>query len=196
MAEIGVDEASIDQWFERVTRMLTEEQKRDLKRKFSRNEEVSSMDQRIQQIAYDITRHYADNWRGTGFKAQLAASTKATALAYKRFLDEFGEVTSEVFISAPDTREGNDEVDEEGLLAVQTFWKRMMERFGTEKNYTREIKSSFGREDGVAILIVVDKLLGSCAVLVMLVTPHTTPVCGANQNLRGHTFVFSPFSGD
>ncbi len=159
MAEIGVDEASIDQWFERVTRMLTEEQKRDLKRKFSRNEEVSSMDQRIQQIAYDITRHYADNWRGTGFKAQLAASTKATALAYKRFLDEFGAVTSEVFISAPDTREGNDEVDEEGLLAVQTFWKRMMERFGTEKNYTREIKSSFGREDGVAILIVVDKLL-------------------------------------
>ena len=61
MAEIGVDEASIDQWFERVTRMLTEEQKRDLKRKFSRNEEISAAEQRIQQIAYDITRHYVDN---------------------------------------------------------------------------------------------------------------------------------------
>lgn len=159
MAELGVDEASIDQWFERVTRDLSDDQKRDLKRKFSRNEEVSATDQRMQQIAYDITRHYADNWQGTGFKAQLAAASKATALAYKRFLDEFGEVTSDVVMPAPDTREGNDEVDESGLPAVQAFWKRMMERFGTEKNYNREIKNSFGREDGVEILIVVDKLL-------------------------------------
>ena len=159
LAELGVDEQSIDQWFERVTRTLNDDQKRDLKRKFSRNEEVSATDQRIGQIAYDITRHYADNFRGTGFKAQLAASSKATALLYKRFLDEFGEVTSEVVISAPDTREGNDEVDEGGLPAVQAFWKRMMERFGTEKNGNREIKNAFGREDGVEILIVVDKLL-------------------------------------
>jgi type I restriction enzyme R subunit len=159
MAELGVDERSIDQWFERVTRTLSDEQKRDLKRKFSRNEEVSATEQRIQQIAFDITRHYADNFRGTGFKAQLAAPSKATALLYKRFLDEFGEVTSEVVISAPDTREGNDDVDESRVPEVQTFWKRMLERFGTEKNYNRQVKHLFGRADGIDILIVVDKLL-------------------------------------
>src|SRR5919202_1005361 len=159
MAEVGVDHTAIDQWFERVTRPLSLEQKRDLKRKFSRSEEISATEQRIQQIAYDITRHFADNFKGTGRKAQLAASSKATALLYKRYLDDFGEISSDVIISAPDTREGNDEVDEVRVPEVQGFWKRMMERFGSEKQYNAEIVESFGREDGVELLIVVDKLL-------------------------------------
>ena len=57
LAELAVDQESIDRWFERVTRELTEEQKRDLKHKFSRAEEISKADQRIQQIAYDISAH-------------------------------------------------------------------------------------------------------------------------------------------
>ena len=35
----------------------------------------------------------------------------------------------------------------------------MMERYGTEKRYNIEIQASFAKEDGVEILIVVDKLL-------------------------------------
>lgn len=159
MAELGVDRANIDQWFERVTRTLTDEQKRDLKRKFSRSEEISAAEQRLMQVAYDIGRHYADNHRGTGRKAQLAAASKATAILYKRFFDDFADVTAEVIISAPDTREGNEEVDESRLPEVQAFWKRMMQRYGTEKAYNREIRNAFGREDGVDLLIVVDKLL-------------------------------------
>jgi len=159
MAELAVNGGAIDRWFERVTARLTDEQKRDLKRKLSCNEEISAAEQRIQQIAYDITRHYADNFKGKGFKAQLAASSKATALLYKRYLDEWGEVTAEVVISPPDTREGNAEVDETGVPEVQNFWKRMMQRFGSEDNYNREMRNLFGREDGIDILIVVDKLL-------------------------------------
>jgi type I restriction enzyme R subunit len=80
-------------------------------------------------------------------------------LKYKRYLDEFGGVSSEVIISAPDTREGNEEVDNTKDPEIEAFWKRMMERFGTEDKYNDELITQFGTEDGFEILIVVDKLL-------------------------------------
>ncbi|GHO49176.1 type I restriction endonuclease subunit R [Ktedonospora formicarum] len=159
MADLGVNQEQIDKWFERVTRNLNEDQKRDLKNKFSRTEAVSRTEQRIQQIAYDITEHYTSNFQGTGFKAQLAVDSKEMALLYKRFLDDFGEVSSEVIISPPDTREGNEQVDNTKSPEMEAFWKRMMERFGSEDKYISEIKASFARPDGCEILIVVDKLL-------------------------------------
>src|SRR5450755_1836805 len=159
MAELGVNQEQIDQWFERVTRTMNDDQKRDLKSKFSRTEAISQTEQRIQQIAYDITEHYRGTFKGHGFKAQLAAANKEMALLYKKYLDDFGEVSCEVIISPPDTREGNEEVDNTKSPVVEAFWKRMMERFGTEDKYMQEIKSSFGNADGVEMLIVVDKLL-------------------------------------
>ena len=159
MAELGVNQEQIDQWFERVTRNLNDDQKRDLKNKFSRTEAISRTEQRVQQIAYDITDHYRANFKGHGFKAQLAAANKEVAILYKKYLDDFGEVSSEVVISPPDTREGNEEVDNTTSPVIEAFWKKMMERFSTEDKYVQEIKASFARADGVEILIVVDKLL-------------------------------------
>ncbi len=158
MAELGVDQAGIDTWFERVTRDLTDDQKLDLKRKFSRAEAFSQADQRVRQIAYDLGEHYRANFQGQGFKAQLATVSKAMALKYQRYLDEFGVLTSEAVISPPDTREGTTAVDGP-VPEVEAFWKRVMDRFGSEEAYNREILASFAKEDGVELLIVVDKLL-------------------------------------
>lgn len=159
MAELDVDQGGIDKWFERVTQGLTDEQRADLKRKFSRAEAITAAEQRVKQIAYDLSDHFSRNFSGTGLKAQLATASKALALKYKRYLNEFGLVTSAVVISPPDTREGNEEVDEAQTPGVEAFWKRMMERYRTEEAYIREIKEDFGRPDGVELLIVVDKLL-------------------------------------
>ena len=100
LVELEPDQASIDRWFERVTKELSEEQKVDLKRKFSRQGEVNKAEQRLQQIAYAITEHYVANHQGTGRKAQLAAPSKLIALKYKEYLDEFGEVDSAVVIGS------------------------------------------------------------------------------------------------
>ena len=54
----------------------------------------------------------AKTGKGTGFKAQLAAPSKLVALKYKKCLDEFGKVTAEVIMSAPDTREEQEDVAE------------------------------------------------------------------------------------
>ncbi|MGY6274364.1 type I restriction endonuclease subunit R [Methylomonas sp. MgM2] len=159
MSELHGEQAQIDKWFERITKDLTLEQKADLKRKFRREEELSKSDQRLAEIAYDIGQHFKDNFRGTGKKGQFAVSSKAMALRYKKYFDEFGDVTAEVVISPPDTREGNKTVDEDALEEVQVFWKAMMAKYGNDEKYQDSIINAFKHSDDPEILIVVDKLL-------------------------------------
>ena len=80
-------------------------------------------------------------------------------MQYKKFLDEFGYVTSEVIISPSNIREGNEDPNRENNDEVVKFWKRMMERFGSEKEYNKRIIDSFKYGEQPEILIVVDKLL-------------------------------------
>lgn len=154
-----VDRESVDAWFERVTEGLSKEQRADLKRKFTTTDQLNKAQQKVMRIAWDISVHYRDNWQGTPYKAQLVAQDKSTALLYKKFLDEFAIVTSEVVISPPDDRQGNEEVDGDDPQAVQAFWKRMLARFGSEKEYKRQIINSFKNAEEPEILIVVEMLL-------------------------------------
>lgn len=160
MVELEQNQAAIDIWFERHTQGLTDQQKADLKKKYARAEMLNKAEQVIYMRAFDISEHYRQNWQGTGFKAQLVAPNKAAALRYKAFLDELGAVTSEVVISPPDEREGFDEIDaEESTDAVVAFWQRMMKRYGSEEDYSKQIVNAFKFGDEPEILIVVDKLL-------------------------------------
>lgn len=154
-----VDQKSIDTWFERISRNLNQKEQADLKKKFSRADHLNKADQKIYRIAYDISEHYQANWKGTGFKAQLAAPSKLTALKYKKYLDEFGMVTSEVVISGPDVREDNEDVHEEVSDEVRKFWDVMMKRYGSEDKYNETIIDKFKHEDHPEIVIVVSKLL-------------------------------------
>jgi len=157
--EIQQNKDAIDLWFERHTINLTSAQKADLKRKYAKAEMLNKADQVIYMRAFDISCHFQENWAGTGFKAQLVAPSKAVAIKYQQYLKEIGNVSSEVIISAPDTREGHDEVDEEPKDEVQKFWKKMMSRFGSEEEYLKQIIGGFKNSNDPEILIVVDKLL-------------------------------------
>ena len=68
-------------------------------------------------------------------------------------------MSSEVVISSPDTREGHEEVDAGSTEEVGKFWKQMMSRFGSEKEYNKKIINQFKYNDDPEILIVVHKLL-------------------------------------
>jgi type I restriction enzyme R subunit len=157
--EEDLDEAGVDAWFENVTRHLSDAQKADLKRKMSSRRALMGVSARLRCIAFDVSRHFADNFKGTGLKGQLVAPSKRDAIALKRLLDDFGEVSSEVVISAPDQREGEKAIDEETDDEVVKFWRRMMERWQGEENYNRRIVEAFKGPDDPEILIVVDKLL-------------------------------------
>jgi type I restriction enzyme R subunit len=157
--EQQVDRKTIDRWFDQLTTKLTTEQKTDLKKKFSGTDQLNKAEQKVKEIAFDIGIHFRDNWQGTPYKAQLVTQDKSTALRYKKYLDEFGLVSSEVLISGPDDREGNEEVDEENLPAVIVFWKKMMAKHGSEEQYNKNVINSFKHGDHPEIIIVVDKLL-------------------------------------
>lgn len=157
--EQHVDRAAIDRWFDIITRDLTTEQKRDLKKKFTSTDQLNKAEQKVKEIALDVSTHFRKEWHGTGYKAQLVTSDKRTALLYKKYLDEFGMVTSEVLISAPDDREGNEEVNEENRQEVVAFWKRMMSAHGSEDRYNKNVINAFKHGDDPEIIIVVDKLL-------------------------------------
>jgi type I restriction enzyme, R subunit len=115
-------------------------------------------DRRILKIAQDISEHFSRNVPKP-FKAQLATESRIAAIKYKKYLDEIGLLTSEVLISAPDAQEGGADFDGAGDDEVRIFWRRMMERYGNEKEYNRSLIEAFNKSDEPEIIIVVDKLL-------------------------------------
>ncbi len=159
LVEQQVSGTVIDRWFDKISEGLTENQKRDLKRKFSRMDALAKTDQAIRAKAFDISEHFRQHWQGTGFKAQLIAPSKAAAVRFKEVLDEIGHVSSAIVISPPDENEGNEEVDQESKDLVRKFWSAMMARYKTEEEYNRQIIDAFKGSGDPEILIVVSKLL-------------------------------------
>ena len=122
---------------------LSDEQRADLKRKMSRAREIEGIESRLKYIAFDVGQHFATNFQGTGLKGQLAAPSKRAAIQLKKLFDEFGVVTTEVVISAPEMRESDDEVDEADDDLVRTFWRKMLERHGGEDAYNKSVVEQF-----------------------------------------------------
>ena len=155
--ELNVNDKAIDAWFERSTSKLSDKQKTDLKKKFAQKGQIYQTADRIMLIAYDIADHF-QNFKHQGLKGQLACDSKASAIRYKEALDKIGTVSSVVAMSAPDTREGHEAVDQESKDIVQNWWKANVDKMD-EKTYTKAIIEEFSRDDGPDIMIVVDKLL-------------------------------------
>ncbi|EJP4176574.1 type I restriction endonuclease subunit R [Vibrio vulnificus] len=155
--ELSTNDKALDAWFDRITDKLTEKQRTDLKKKFAQKGQIYQTEGRIELIAHDISDHF-QNFKRQGLKGQLACDSKASAIQYKKLLDQIGKVTSVVAMSPPDTREGHDTVDGESKDIVQNWWK---DNVGNEdeKAYTKRIIEEFAKDDGPDLMIVVDKLL-------------------------------------
>jgi type I restriction enzyme, R subunit len=154
-----LNQEGVDHWFEAVTRPLTASRRADLKGKLSTANQLDKAERKIYLTALDISEHFSQTWKGTGLKGQLTADSKLSALKFKEYLDEFGKVTSEVLISRPDSREGNKDVKQVGEEEVQVFWRRMLEKYGSEEEYNKQVINSYKYGDDPDLIIVVDKLL-------------------------------------
>ncbi|XZU44885.1 type I restriction endonuclease subunit R [Acinetobacter baumannii] len=178
--DLDVNERAIDTWFERITEGLTDQQKTDLKRKFARKGQLYTADDRIRLIALDIANHFVKNI-DDGLKGQLACDSKASAIKYKKYLDEAGLFESAVVMSPPDSREGNTAVDESTTPEVTQWWK---ENVGNqdEQTYTKHVIERFEKDDALKLLIVVDKLLTGFD------EPQNT-VLYIDKNLKEHNLI-------
>ena len=178
-----VNQKPVDTMFEAMCEGLTKEQKADLKRKFTARDELNRLHSRLYLIAWDVSQHFSKQWKGTGFKGQLTAPGKKEALLLKGFFDQFGKVSTEVIISGPGEIENAEEHQTaEKDESVELFWKAMMAKYGTEKEYNRRLIDAFKKGDEPEILIVVDKLL----------TGFDAPrnvVLYIARSLKGHTLL-------
>jgi type I restriction enzyme R subunit len=157
--ELEVNEKAIDNWFDKITAGLSDQQKSDLKKKWGKKRPVYGSANRIELIAWDIAVHFSENFKklGQGLKGQIATDSKRAAIRFKKCLDETGLVTSAVVISPPDTREGHSDVDESELPEIQQWWKDNVK--GDPQEYERDVIEAFATDGPPDLLIVVDKLL-------------------------------------
>lgn len=156
---LDVHEKPIDNYFTKISEPLTDYERIDLKKKFSRSDQINQSDQRIYAIAWNISEHFKQNWQGTKFKGQLVCPLKKIAIKYKQFFDEIGIVSTEVLMTSPDTREGEDTAYGDSSSIVNSFWKKMMDEHGSAKKYEENLINRFKNNDKPEIIIVVDKLL-------------------------------------
>jgi type I restriction enzyme, R subunit len=183
--ELDINEDAVNRWFDKITVNLSDAQRADLKRKFAKKGAIYGAANRIELIAWDIATHFNENIKKLelGLKGQVATESKLDAIRYKKALDDTGLVTSAVVISAPDTREGNSDVDEDTLPEVQKWWKQNMTTYGHDpESYEKQIVSDFGTDGAPDLLIVVDKLLTGFD------EPRNT-VLYIDKPLKGHNLI-------
>jgi type I restriction enzyme R subunit len=157
--ELHIDEAAVNNWFDKITANLSASQKTDLKEKFANKDAIYSAANRIELIAWDIAVHFSENIKKVfpGLKGQLATASKQDAVRYHHYLNQTGLVTSAVVISAPEEREGNGDIDESTAPEVQKWWK---ENVGNDQEaYERQVLDRFSCAGAPDLLIVVDRLL-------------------------------------
>lgn len=158
-----VNQKALDRGFDSVAEPLNEYEKADLKKKYSRANLIGKTEQKIDEIARDISDHFYQNWgedktgEKSGFKGMVVTPDKATAVKYKKAFDLIGKVTTEVIMSPPDDREGNEDVHDEPTDEVVSFWKKMEAKYG--KDFEKGLINQFKKTDYPDLVIVIDKLL-------------------------------------
>ena len=154
-----LNEKPLDNYFDRVSEPLSDYGKAHLKRKANSIAQLNRADQIIQARAWDIAEHFKKNVQNEGFKAMLVTPSKTAAIDYRNYLMKECKLDCEVLISAPDTRENNEDSFEENEYKVGSFYKAMMDKYGSSKKYEDSLIDSFRDKEQPELLIVVDKLL-------------------------------------
>ncbi len=155
-ADLEQDQEKIDRHLERITKDMSDEKRQSFQKQIN-TRLVKNNPQRIAEIALDIEDHFVKYFQGTGLKAQLVAPSKYSAILFYKLFEETGRIKSAVVIS--ETQVEEDETDEH-KKEVAKFLDELSHKWSSAKRYESEVIQSFKHlDDGVELLIVVDKLL-------------------------------------
>ncbi len=112
---------------------------------------------RIREIFFDIEKHYCENFQNTGLKAQIVAPSKYSATLFQKYFENSGKIRTAVVIS--DEHEDGDEGNTHKKEVVQ-YLDSVRQNHSSVAKYEKDVIESFKHnEDGIEIIIVVDKLL-------------------------------------
>lgn len=82
------DKAAFDSEYDATFGDKSEEELKEIKKKYGSYKDFLESDDHIKSIAYDIIDHYAKEILPNGFKAQVVCISKNATAKYKRYLDE------------------------------------------------------------------------------------------------------------
>jgi type I restriction enzyme, R subunit len=143
--EVQTDVAgeSLDALFDEYFKDYTNEQKREIRKKYGVEKAVREAPARIRWICIDLLKHYRDHIQPNGFKAMIVVGSRHAATIFKKTLDDLDAPPSKVIISG-------DHNDEQYIAQY------------TDKTHQKQVIANFKKplnEDPTAFLIVKDMLL-------------------------------------
>ena len=154
--EVIQNNEKIDRHSDRITDGLSEQGKKALQKEV-KTKIIKENPQVIQEIAFDVERHFIDQFQGTGLKAQIVAPSKFAAITFCNYFEKTGKIKTAVVIS---DESGNSEEEDNHKREVENYLRKMKERYQSLKSYETAVIEDFkNNPDGIEILIVVDKLL-------------------------------------
>ncbi|MEI6378094.1 MAG: HsdR family type I site-specific deoxyribonuclease [Candidatus Falkowbacteria bacterium] len=154
--ELTQNSDKIDLHVDRVSEGLSDYGKKQLQ-KHIQTKIIKDNPQRIEEIAVDIEKHFIEQFQGTGLKAQVVAPSKFAATLFQHYFEGTGKIRTAIVIS---DESGNSEEEDEHKKEVEAYLQKVKEKYHSLKSYENSVIDSFKyNEDGIEILIVVDKLL-------------------------------------
>lgn len=154
--DLHQDKNEIDRLVDRLIADLSDEQKKQLQKNIE-NKLIKDNPKRISEIAYDIEKHYIGRFQGYGLKAQIVAPSKFSAMLFQKYFKESGKLNTALVIS---DENGIIDDKDEHKKEVEGYLKEIKDKYQSLLSYEKEVIHSFKYNDeGVEILIVVDKLL-------------------------------------
>jgi type I restriction enzyme R subunit len=142
MPELQIEGYSLDALFDRMFSNYSEEDRERIKKRYATVEAITGAPQRIEAICLDIIDHYEKHIAPNGFKAQIVAINRETAILYKKTLDKLNAPESVVIIST-----GHNDKDE-----IKAFHLSEQQ----QKQYIERFKNP---DDPLKFIIVCDMLL-------------------------------------
>ena len=146
---------SLDKLFEEYFGDYSEDEQREIKKKYGVEKAVREAPARIRWVCLDLIKHYKEHIRPEGFKAMIVVGSRHTAAIFKETLDELGAPPSEVIISGDHNdkkyiAKHTDKVHQKQVIA------NFKKPFGIDKQGTADKNKKF---NNTAFLIVKDMLL-------------------------------------
>ncbi|MCK5894427.1 MAG: type I restriction endonuclease subunit R [Endozoicomonadaceae bacterium] len=134
---------SLDNLFDEYFKDYTDEQQREIRKKYGVEKAVREAPARIRWICIDLLKHYREHIQPNGFKAMIVVGSRHAATIFKQTLDDLNAPPSAVIISG-------DHNDEQYIAQY------------TDKAHQKQAIAGFKKplkEDPTACLIVKDMLL-------------------------------------
>lgn len=161
-----VEGESLDALFDEYFADYSEEDKREIRKKYGVEKAVREAPARIRWVCLDLLKHYREHIQPNGFKGMIVVGSRHAATLFKKTLDELNAPPSEVVISGSH--------NDLAYLAQYTDKTRQNQII---KNFTKPLD-----EDPTTFLIVKD----------MLLTGFDAPIAQVmyiDRSLRDHTLM-------